>query len=132
MLERLSKVISRSQNDPTMSLQSHRGKITCHPYHQIITFKIQKKHENADFTLPVGLGPPLRYEFYWSLVHFITDTNAENNKYIKIYLKGVQHPWALFLKALCIFSKIKASLDKVSYRSGQKYSRELKNHSFIQ
>ena len=45
-------------------------------------------------------------------------------------LKGVLHPWALFLKALCIFSKNKATSDKVSYGSGQKCSKELKNHSF--
>ena len=44
--------------------------------------------------------------------------------------KGVLHLWALFLKTLCIFSKNKATLDKVSYGSGQKYSKELKNHSF--
>ena len=45
-------------------------------------------------------------------------------------IKGVLHPWALFLKTLCIFSKNKATLDKVSYGSGQKYSKEVKNHSF--
>ena len=45
-------------------------------------------------------------------------------------LKGVLHPWALFLKTLCIFSKNKATSDKVSYGSGQKCSKELKNHSF--
>ena len=48
-------------------------------------------------------------------------------------LKGVQHPWALFLKTLYIFSKNKATLDKVSYRSalpGQKCSKEHKNYSF--
>ena len=45
-------------------------------------------------------------------------------------LKGVLHLWALFLKTLCIFSQNKATLDKVSYGSGQKYSKELKNHSF--
>ena len=44
--------------------------------------------------------------------------------------KGVLHLWALFLKTLCIFSKNKATLDKVSYGSGQNYSKELKNHSF--
>ena len=44
--------------------------------------------------------------------------------------KGVLHPWALFLKTLCIFSKNKATSDKVSYGSGQKFSKELKNHSF--
>ena len=45
-------------------------------------------------------------------------------------VKGVLHPWALFLKTLCIFSKNKATLDKVSYGSGQKRSKELRNHSF--
>ena len=45
-------------------------------------------------------------------------------------LKGVLHSWALFLKTLTIFSKNKATLDKVSYGSGQKCSKELKNHSF--
>ena len=44
-------------------------------------------------------------------------------------LKGVLHPWALFLKTLYIFSKNKATLDKGSYGSGQKCSKELKNHS---
>ena len=48
-------------------------------------------------------------------------------------LKGVQHPWAflILLKTLCIFSKYKATLDKVFYESGQKCSKELRNHSFI-
>ena len=46
------------------------------------------------------------------------------------FLKGVLHLWALFLKTLCIFSKTKATSDKVSYGSGQKCSKELKNHSF--
>ena len=45
-------------------------------------------------------------------------------------IKGVLHLWALFLKTLCIFSKNKPNLDKVSYGSGQKCSTELKNHSF--
>ena len=45
-------------------------------------------------------------------------------------LKGVQHSWTLFLKTLCIFSKNKATLNKVSYGSGQKCSKELTNHSF--
>ena len=44
--------------------------------------------------------------------------------------KGVLHPWALFLKTLCIFSKNKATSDKVAYGSGQECSKELKNHSF--
>ena len=47
-----------------------------------------------------------------------------------ISLKGVLHPWALFLKTLCIFSKNKATSYKVSHGSGQKRSKELKNHSF--
>ena len=45
-------------------------------------------------------------------------------------LKGVLHLWALFLKTLCIFSKNKANWDTVSYGSGQKCSKELKNVSF--
>ena len=45
-------------------------------------------------------------------------------------IKGVLHPWALFLKTLCIFSKNKTTSDKVSYGSGQKCSKELKDHSF--
>ena len=43
--------------------------------------------------------------------------------------KGVLHPWALFLKTLCIFSKNKATSDRASYGYGQKCSKELKNHS---
>ena len=43
------------------------------------------------------------------------------------HLKGVLHPWALFLKT---FSKNNATSDKVSYGSGQKCSKELKNHRF--
>ena len=43
--------------------------------------------------------------------------------------KGEQHPWALFLKTMCILSKNKATLDKVSYGSGQKSFKELKNYS---
>ena len=46
------------------------------------------------------------------------------------YFKGVLHLWALFLKTLCIFSKNKATSDKVSYGSGQKCSKELENYSF--
>ena len=48
----------------------------------------------------------------------------------KLVFKGVLHPWALFLKTSCIFLKNKATLDKVSNGSGQKCSKELKNHSF--
>ena len=46
-------------------------------------------------------------------------------------IKGVLHLWALFLKTLCIFSRNKATSDKVSYGSGQKCSKELENYSFI-
>ena len=49
---------------------------------------------------------------------------------IGTWIKGVLHPWTLFLKTLCIFSKNKATSEKVSYGSGQKCSKELKNHSF--
>ena len=45
-------------------------------------------------------------------------------------LKGVLHLWALFLKTLCIFSKNKATSDRVSYGSGQKCSKELENYTF--
>ena len=52
-------------------------------------------------------------------------------QFLKIHhFKGVLHLRALFLKTLCIFSKNKATSDKVSYGSGQKCSKELKNHSF--
>ena len=44
--------------------------------------------------------------------------------YVKhFHIKGVQHPWSLCLKTLRIFSKNKATLDKVSYGSGQKCSK---------
>ena len=45
-------------------------------------------------------------------------------------IKGVLHLWALFFKTFCIFSKNKATLDKETYGSGHKCSKELKNHSF--
>ena len=58
-------------------------------------------------------------------------TESKNMKeVIKRIVKGVLHPWALFLRTLCIFSKNKATSDKVSYGYGQKCSKELKNHSF--
>ena len=49
----------------------------------------------------------------------------------KQMVKGVLHPWTLFWKTLCIFSKNKATLQTVSNGSNQKCSKELKNHSFI-
>ena len=48
---------------------------------------------------------------------------------LNLPLKGVLHLWALFLKTLCIFSKNKATSDKVSYGSGQKCSKELENNT---
>ena len=63
----------------------------------------------------------------------IEPNKAENFFCFLLFLasfKGVLHLWALFLKTLCIFSKNKPNLDKVSYGSGQKCSTELKNHSF--
>ena len=53
-----------------------------------------------------------------------------NEKYKFDPLKGVLHPWALFLKTLCNFSKNKATSGKIFYESGQKCSKELKKHSF--
>ena len=44
-------------------------------------------------------------------------------------LRGYSTPEPYFWR-LCIFSENKATLDKVSYGSGQKCSKELKNHSF--
>ena len=52
-----------------------------------------------------------------------------SNVFGKLF-KGVLHPWALFWKTLCIFSKNKATSDKVFYGSGQKCSKELKKHRF--
>ena len=51
-------------------------------------------------------------------------------KFQQCWFKGVLHLWTLFLKTLRIFSKNKATLDKVSYGSGQKCSKEFKNHGF--
>ena len=53
-----------------------------------------------------------------------------NSIHLFFTIKGVLHPWAVFLKTLCIFSKNKATSDKVSHGSVQKCSKELKNHSF--
>ena len=56
--------------------------------------------------------------------------NFRGHQKIDQPLKGVLHLWALFLRTLCIFSKNKATSDKVSYGSGQKCSKELENYSF--
>ena len=44
-------------------------------------------------------------------------------------LKGVQHLWTLFLATLCVFSKNKATLDKLFCESGPKCCKELNNHT---
>ena len=53
-----------------------------------------------------------------------------NHQLLVFTFKGELHLWALFFKTLCIFSKNKVTSDKVTYGPGQKYSKELKNHSF--
>ena len=61
---------------------------------------------------------------------FILDKSIKDKCCRERGFKGVLHLWALFLKTLCIFSKNKATSDKVSYGSGQKCSKELENYSF--
>ena len=46
-------------------------------------------------------------------------------------VKGVLHPWTLFLKTLYMVLKNKTTLGKVSNGSDKKGSKEFKNHSFI-
>ena len=62
--------------------------------------------------------------------HLYSKEACEEKQGIILTFKGVLHPWALFLKTLCIFLKNKTTLDEVSYGSGQECSKELKNHSF--
>ena len=45
-------------------------------------------------------------------------------------LRGYCTPGPYFWRTLCIFAKNKATSDKVSYGSGQKFSKELKKHNF--
>ena len=66
----------------------------------------------------------------WAHLHQKAQILCHNKDMNIHYLKGALHLWALFLKTLCIFSKNKATSDKVSYGSGQKCSKELKNYSF--
>ena len=65
----------------------------------------------------------------WSEI-FLESFGVTVDHWVFNLLKGVLHLWALFLKTLCIFSKNKATSDKVSYGSGQKCSKELENYSF--
>ena len=54
----------------------------------------------------------------------------ETNRVSRIVLRGYSTPRPYYSR-LCAFSeKNKTTLDKVSYGSGQKCSKELKNHSF--
>ena len=84
----------------------------------------------------VNHSSPLKPEYanwiiiYASFANLVITLKATNKIMSNCGFKGVLHLWALFLKTLCIFSQNKATLDKVSYGSGQKYSKELKNHSF--
>ena len=69
-------------------------------------------------------------DLVWSCMLIDGHTPLYYASYWKPSFKGVLHLWALFLKTLCIFSKNKATSDIVSYESGQKCSKELKNDSF--
>ena len=74
------------------------------------------------------------FEHYLKMINIFRtkmhlEANWETQKMV-LQVKGVLHLWALFLKTLCIFSKNKATSDKVSYGSGQKCSKELENYSF--
>ena len=83
----------------------------------------QLQEEHGELEVRVSTGQD-------ALVHLINWQNFNDFVISDICVKGVLHPWALFLKTLCIFSKNKATSDKVSYGSGQKCSKELKSHSF--
>ena len=88
--------------------------------HSIVSCKVLTKD------CPKGKG-------YWKLNCHYLRHDADFVSFIKSKIsefKGVLHPWTLFLKTLCIFSKNKATSEKVSNGSGQKCSKELKNHSF--
>ena len=86
-----------------------------------------KEHHSRDkkSTILVLKGQAIRMykeNFYYSALLYKLNYD---------YLKGVLHPRASFLKTLCIFSKNKATSDKVSYGSGQKCSKELKKSQFL-
>ena len=78
------------------------------------------------------LGILLSFYFCLRSLHFFVSTFFLEMLYTlaTFWFKGVLHPWALFLKTRCIFSKNKATSDKVSYGSGQKCSKEPKNSGF--
>ena len=84
------------------------------------TLKLLTKYSRQNITIHIELGI----------------TNDRSHGYMfgmyvnKFVLKGYCTARPLFLKTLCIFLKNKATLDKLSYGSGQKCSVKLKNHSF--
>ena len=98
--------------------------------HFVHDFCIKRKHQL--YGLQVwDVPPPLR--FYSGTTPgciSVTFHNSNSIFQLLIPIKGVLHLWALFLKTLCIFSKNKATSDKVSYESGQICSKELENYSF--
>ena len=80
-----------------------------------------------------NINSPVKLTFSYGLIivytkSFFTMEKAEIS--LERHFKGVLHLWALFLKTWCIFSKNKATSDRVSYGSGQKCSKELENYSF--
>ena len=94
-------------------MRGHRSDIKC-------------KRTDANHPVAIHFNQPGH-----TLEHFkVTGIEHCLNKPDSHRLKGVLHLWALFLKTLCIFSKNKATSDKVSYGSGQKCSKELENYSF--
>ena len=72
---------------------------------------------------------PITHSYLFSWKWRLNLSENEQFQFFQTF-KGVLHLWALFLRTLRIFSKNKATLDKVSHGSGQKYSKELQNHSF--
>ena len=66
----------------------------------------------------------------WKIVWLSWSKLSEKLKMAIEFLRGTAPLGNYFWRLMCIFSKNKATLDKVSYGSGQKFSKELKNHSF--
>ena len=114
------------------------GTIPSSPVSGSAQLETQSPHQNLHPSCPQGhaLTLPARKTQQVCLISPILEKKNANFQYCDYILKqtttikGVLHPWASFLKTLCIFSKKNVILDKVSYRSGQKCSKELKNYSF--
>ena len=64
------------------------------------------------------------------LPNYLSKDPSKVNSYLGGLGYGGTALLGLIFEELCIISKNKATLDKVSYGSGQKYSKELKNYSF--